>query len=115
MNKELEEAIKTCNEIIKENKRTIKILQRTLKSKTEEEYLQEQNKAIETALNYINNSILKEEIEERIEIHKMAQEAFGEKYRMTKYTDDDIRARDFYMIVSEDLIVKELQEILEGK
>lgn len=67
MNKELEEAIKTCNEIIKENKGTIKILQRTLKSETEEEYLQEQIKAIKTVLNYIDNSIPKEKVKKVIE------------------------------------------------
>ena len=85
MNKELEEAIKTCNEMIKENKRTIKILQGTLKSKTEEEYLQGQINAIETILNYIDNSVSKEVIKEYL---RQEQEAFNTYKKESKENEN---------------------------
>lgn len=100
MNKELEEAIKTCNEIIKENKGTIKILQRTLKSETEEEYLQEQTKAIETVLNYIDNSIPKEVIKEKKRDKELMKQCGLE-------TSDDLIHLNGEIFA--------LQELLEGK
>lgn len=100
MNKELEEAIKTCNEIVKENKRTIKILKGTLKSKTEEEYLQEQIKSIETVLNYIDNSISKEVIEEKI---------VQQWIRCPKSSINE------FMINERNSKIEILQELLEGK
>ena len=61
-----------------------------------------------------DNYIPKSKIREKIEEHKKVKEALGIEYKTTKYEDEGKRIRNFYMIVSEDLIVQALQELLEG-
>lgn len=121
MNKELEEAIKTCNKIIKENERIIKILQKTLKSKTEEEYLQIQINAIETVLKHIKNSIPKKRIKEKIDKLKSEKENMFNRIRKLENTigmslEEYSELNKLYCKYNEILIKLEvLQEFLEGK
>ena len=58
--------------------------------------------------NYINKQVVIDEIDK----HKLAYEELGIKYTNTHYEDDEKRARDFYMIVTEDRIIQVLQELL---
>lgn len=59
--------------------------------------------------NYINKQIVIDELNR----HKFAYEELNKKYDNTYYEDDEIRARDFYMIVTEDKIVQVLKKLLE--
>ena len=58
--------------------------------------------------------INKQEVIDKLERHKFAYEEFSKEYNNKHYEDDEVRARDFYMIVAEDRIVQVLQELLEG-
>ena len=62
----------------------------------------------------MENSIPKQVVIDAINKHKLAYEELGIKYTNTHYDDNEIRARDFYMTVTEDRIVHVLQELLEG-
>lgn len=61
------------------------------------------------------NSIPKQKVIDALNRHKFAYEELGKKYDNTHYEDDEMRARDFYMIVTEDRIVQVLQGLLGGK
>lgn len=61
--------------------------------------------------NYIN----KQKVIDALNRHKFAYEELSKDYNNTHYEDDEVRARDFYMIVAEDRIVQVLQELLEGE
>ena len=63
---------------------------------------------------YMNQFIPKRDVIETLNRHKLAYEEFNIMYNNTHYEDDEIRARDFYVIVTEDRIVQVLQELLEG-
>ncbi len=102
-NKELEEAIKILNELKEAQKNCIKVTQ----SSPFTELWEKQNKAIETVLNYIDNSISKEVIKEKIE------ELKSEYNRIVNQTGELIdNLIDFQRISSK---IEVLQELLEGK
>ena len=61
------------------------------------------------------NSIPKQVVIDAINKHKLAYEELGIKYTNTHYEDDEIRARDFYVIVTEDRIVQVLTKLLGGE
>ena len=69
------------------------------------------NKFIEITNLYLN-SIQKQVVIETLNKHKLAYEELSKMYNNTHYEDDEIRARDFYMIVTEDRIIQVLQELL---
>ena len=87
MNKEIEESIKDCEEIIKSNNAVIKearknedinVMQLTAS-------LDRESKAIETLLNYIKDSTPNSAIEEKIkELNKQYDEI------LSKYTEEEI-------------------------
>ena len=60
----------------------------------------------------LTDSIPKQVVIDAINKHKLAYEELGIKYTNTHYEDDEKRARDFYMIVTEDRIIQVLQELL---
>ena len=62
-----------------------------------------------------HNSIPKQVVIEALNTHKFAYEELNKKYDNTYYEDDEIRTRDFYMIVTEDRIVQVLKKLLEGE
>ena len=90
----------------------------------EEEVLDERERAMHHEEDYqkakdeqntiMANSIPNQVVIDAINKHKLAYEEFGIKYTNTHYDDNEIRARDFYMTVTEDRIVHVLQELLEG-
>ena len=90
--KELEEQVKTLDEaytgVIKESKKWFDIA---------------------------HNSIPKQVVIETLNKHKLAYEEFNIMYNNTHYEDDEIRARDFYMIVTEDRIIQVLTKLLGGE
>lgn len=61
------------------------------------------------------NYIPKQKVKDKIERHEFAKKDFEKEYDNKNYKDDDLRARDFYMIVAEDLIIKNLKDLLEDK
>lgn len=61
--------------------------------------------------NYINKQAVIDELNR----HKLAYKEFNKMYNNTHYEDDEIRARDFYMIVTEDRIVQVLTKLLGGE
>ena len=61
------------------------------------------------------NYIPKQAVMDELNRHKFAYEEFNKMYDNTHYEDDEKRASDFYMIVTEDRIVQVLQELLEGE
>ena len=61
--------------------------------------------------NYINKQV----VIDKINRHKLAYKEFNKMYNNTHYEDDEIRARDFYMIVTEDRIVQVLTKLLGGE
>ena len=67
---------------------------------------------VQSLQNYLENSIPKQAVIETLNRHKLAYEEFNKIYNNTHYEDDEIRARDFYMIVTEDRIIQVLQELL---
>ena len=69
------------------------------------------NKFIEITNLYLN-SIQKQVVIETLNKHKFAYEELSKMYNNTHYEDDEIRARDFYMIVTEDRIVQVLTKLL---
>lgn len=71
------------------------------------------NKFIEITNLYLN-SIQKQVVIETLNKHKLAYEEFNKKYSNTRYENDEIRARDFYMIVTEGRIIQVLQKLLDG-
>ena len=74
---------------------------------------------LNTIINYENIArneyIPKQVVIDVINRHKLAYEEFNKKYNNTHYEDDEKRARDFYMIVTEDRIVQVLKKLLEGE
>lgn len=63
----------------------------------------------------LTDSIPKQKVIDALNRHKFAYEEFHKMYNNTHYEDDEIRARDFYMTVTEDSIIYVLQELLEGE
>ena len=61
------------------------------------------------------NYIPKQVIIDELNRHKLAYEEFNKMYNNTYYEDDEKRARDFYMIVTEDRIVQVLTKVLGGE
>ena len=61
------------------------------------------------------NYIPKQAVMDELNRHKFAYEEFNKMYDNTHYEDDEKRASDFYMIVTEDRIVQVLQELLKGE
>lgn len=61
------------------------------------------------------NRIYVQKVKDKIEKHKFVKKEFEKEYDSKNYKDDSLRARDFYMIVAEDLIIKNLEELLEDK
>ena len=61
------------------------------------------------------NYIPKQAVIDELNRHKLAYEELSKMYNNTHYEDDEIRARDFYMIVTEDRIIQVLQELLGGE
>lgn len=64
---------------------------------------------------YIKEFIPKQKVKDKIERHKIAKEGLEKEYNNKKYEDDDLRARDFYVIVTQDRIIQALEELLEDK
>lgn len=64
---------------------------------------------------YMKNFISKEKVKDEIKKHKIAKEGFEKEYNSKHYEDDNVRARDFYMIVTEDRIIQVLENLLEDK
>ena len=62
---------------------------------------------------YMSQFIPKQDVIETLNRHKLAYEEFNIMYNNTHYEDDEIRARDFYVIVTEDRIVQVLTKLLE--
>lgn len=62
-----------------------------------------------------NDYISVKKIEDKIEKQKNLKEELEKEYNNKHYEDDEIRARDFYMIVAEGLIIQKLAELLEDK
>ena len=78
--------------------------------------LKEYNKIVsDRIVEYKKNSIPKQAVIEALNTHKFAYEELNKKYDNTYYEDDEIRTRDFYMIVTEDRIVQVLKKLLEGE
>lgn len=128
MNKELEEAIKYLGKLAKEWKQLGNTQQKA------GEYL-------ETVLNYIENSIPKEEFKKlqeenemlklkeknrvlgrygEIEVHELINKVLSEDYIATKVIINKIRERQFelqqeYIDFKDDIKLNTLQELLEGK
>ena len=88
-----------------------KRLEVRIKELEEENHLQ--RKQIMSA--YDKGWIPVKKVKDKIERHKFAKKDFEKEYDSKNYKDDGLRARDFYMIVAEDLIIKALEEILEDK
>lgn len=61
------------------------------------------------------NYIPKQAVIDALNRHKLAYKEFNKMYNNTHYEDDEIRARDFYMIVTEDRIVQVLTKLLGGE
>ena len=61
------------------------------------------------------NYIPKQAVMDELNRHKLAYEELNKMYNNTHYEDDEIRARDFYMIVTEDRIVQVLTKLLGGE
>ena len=61
------------------------------------------------------NYIPKQVVIDELNRHKLAYEEFNKMYNNTYYEDDEKRARDFYMIVTEDRIVQVLTKLLGGE
>ena len=61
------------------------------------------------------NYIPKQVVIDELNRHKLAYEEFNKMYNNTYYEDDEKRARDFYMIVTEDRIVQVLTKVLGGE
>ena len=64
---------------------------------------------------YMSQFIPKQDVIEILNRHKLAYEEFNIMYNNTHYEDDEIRARDFYVIVTEDRIVQVLTKLLGGE
>ena len=64
---------------------------------------------------YMSQFIPKRDVIETLNRHKLAYEEFNIMYNNTHYEDDEIRARDFYVIVTEDRIVQVLTKLLGGE
>ena len=60
-----------------------------------------------------DDSIPKQKVKDKIDRHKIAKEGFEKEYDNKHYEDDEIRARDFYEIVTQDRIIQVLEELLE--
>ena len=63
----------------------------------------------------MNGFIPKQKLKDKIDRHKIAKEGFEKEYDNKHYEDDEIRARDFYGIVTQDRIIQVLEELLENK
>ena len=61
------------------------------------------------------DSIPKQVVIEALNTHKFAYEELNKKYDNTYYEDDEIRTRDFYMIVTQDRIVQVLKKLSESE
>ena len=61
------------------------------------------------------NYIPKQVVIETLNKHKFAYEELSKMYNNTHYEDDEIRARDFYVKVTEDSIVQVLTKLLGGE
>ena len=64
---------------------------------------------------YMSQFIPKRDVIETLNKHKFAYEELSKMYNNTHYEDDEIRARDFYVIVTEDRIVQVLTKLLGGE
>ena len=64
---------------------------------------------------YMNQFMPKQKVKDKIDRHKIAKEGFEKEYDNKHYEDDEIRARDFYGIVTQDRIIQVLEELLENK
>ena len=64
---------------------------------------------------FLQNFIPTQKVKENIEKHKIAKEGLEKEYNNKKYEDDDLRASDFYGIVTQDRIIQVLEELLEDK
>lgn len=64
---------------------------------------------------YMNQFMPKQKVKDKIDRHKIAKEGFEKEYNNKHYEDDEIRARDFYGIVTQDRIIQVLEELLEEK
>ena len=100
LNKDVVEIVNALEDILAEREADKK----KIKELEEENHLQ--RKQIMSAV---------EKVKDKIERHKFAKKDFEKEYDSKNYKDDGLRARDFYMIVAEDLIIKALEEILEDK
>ena len=91
----------------------------------EEEVLDERERAMHYEEDYqkakdeqkiiMANSIPNQVVIDAINKHKFAYEELSKMYNNTHYEDDEIRARDFYVIVTEDRIVQVLTKLLGGE
>lgn len=62
-----------------------------------------------------DNSIPVQKVKDEIEKHKIAKEGLEKEYDNKHYEDNEIRARDFYGIVTQDRIIQVLENLLEDK
>ena len=107
LNKDVVEIVNALEDILAEREADKK----KIKELEEENHLQ--RKQIMSA--YDKGWIPVQKVKDKIERHKFAKKDFEKEYDSKNYKDDGLRARDFYMIVAEDLIIKALEEILEDK
>lgn len=117
-----EEDLEVLNEVLLHNRETEQVriaiehilAEREQKDKRIQELEEERGHWHGCFIVAMENSIPKQVIEDNLNKHKLAYEELGIKYTNTHYDDNEIRARDFYMTVTEDRIVHVLQELLEG-
>ena len=127
---DIEKDIKFIDEMIKEyntfgdldnpdyedTDRIYKAIENILKKIKElEEQVKNEIKGRDILAKLNEDSIPKQKVKDKIERHKFAKKDFEKEYDNKNYKDDDLRARDFYMIVAEDLIIKNLKDLLEDK
>lgn len=110
----IKQAIKNILAEREDDKKRIKELEEHLKKfYTGELYTAKQLKQIEE--NQKKYFINKQKVKGNIEKHKIAKEGLEKEYGNKKYEDDDLRASDFYGIVTQDRIIQVLEELLEDK
>lgn len=129
--KNIEEDIEKCKEIIEDNKKTIRIAERVLKSKIEKEELIKQNQAIENILkdrerlqekNSINKDIVKKYIDKKIKsIDKLLNEMLDENIEfinvscLSKKEKEEVINKRNCLLVQKKTLEQVYEELLKEK
>lgn len=125
---------KTFTEVDKESNIFEELKKKIREAKTEEKMLEALKETIELTIKTVDrmteyiakqsirikeleeeNYIPKQKVKNVIKKHKIAKEGFEKEYNSKHYKDDNVRARDFYIIVTEDRIIQALEKLLEDK